>query len=213
MVSVADTSKQAMSESFWNDRYNSNESSYGDDPNQFFKDQLLTLTPGELLLPGEGEGRNALFAAEISWKVSAIDYSKVAQEKALSLARIKNLTIRYEQGDIGSRILPSDQYDAIALIYVHLPDKERKHLHRQCVNALKPGGTIIMEAFSQGQEKYSSGGPKDPGLLYSLDDLEKEFQALNVEVAEEIIVHLDEGQFHRGLASIVRLVAKKSDNE
>jgi SAM-dependent methyltransferase len=211
MVSAADA-VPAMSESFWNDRYTGTESSYGNNPNEFFKDQLLTRTPGELLLPGEGEGRNALFAAEMGWKVSAIDYSKVAQEKALSKARIKNLTIHYEKDDIGSCILPAAQYDAIALIYVHLPDKERKHLHRQCVNALKPGGTIILEAFSKGQQKYTSGGPKDPTMLYSLDEIQKDFLPLNVEMAREVTVHLDEGQFHQGLASIVRLVAKKADN-
>lgn len=197
-----------MSESFWNDRYTNAENSYGIAPNEFFKEQLLKIPPGELLLPGEGEGRNALFAAEKSWRVSALDFSKVAQEKALSLASKKNLTIRYEIVDIGFMTLPKVKYDAIALIYVHLPEKERKHLHQACINALTPGGTIILEAFSRDQEQYSSGGPKDSSLLYSLDELKKDFQPLNFEVAKETIVRLDEGPNHQGLASVVRLVAK-----
>ena len=45
-------------------------------------------------------------------------------------------------------------------------------------------------------------------LEFSDDDID--FEALNVEVANEIIVHLEEGQFHRGQASVVRLVAKKT---
>lgn len=76
----------------------------------------------------------------------------------------------------------------------------------------EPRGTIILEAFSKDQEKYSSGGPREPGLLYSLDNLQQDFQALCFEVAKEIIVNLEEGQFHQGLASVVRLVAKKPHN-
>lgn len=198
-----------MNESFWNTRYAQTESSYGNSPNEFFKEQLKKLPPGKLLLPGEGEGRNALFAAEMAWEVSAFDFSEVAKEKALSLARARNLQFNYAIGDVASITLPAAQYDSIALIYIHLPSRERQHLHNECMKALKPGGTIILEAFSMNQVNYSSGGPRDPALLYSLNELQQDFRSLEFEVAEECTIHLNEGAFHQGVASVVRLSAKK----
>ena len=63
---------------------------YGTEPNQFFKEQLQKIIPaGKLLLPGEGEGRNAVYAAKLGWMVDAFDQSSVARTKALNLAKEK----------------------------------------------------------------------------------------------------------------------------
>ena len=70
----------------WDKRYNSPEYVYGKEPNEFFAAELKKLKPGLILLPAEGEGRNAVFAAEQGWKVHAFDSSQVAEDKALSLA-------------------------------------------------------------------------------------------------------------------------------
>jgi len=196
-----------MNKSFWNTRYLQTESSYGINPNEFYKEQLLKIQPGKILLPGEGEGRNALFAAEIGWNVSAVDFSEVAREKALTLVRMKNLKLSYQIADLGSIELPVAQYDVVALIYVHLPVKERKHLHSECIKSLKAGGTVILEAFSKNQANYSSGGPKDSNLLYDLREIHEDFYAMKIDVIEERTTLLDEGRFHKGQASVIRLIA------
>lgn len=54
---------QKMKNEFWNERYSANETVYGDKPNKFFKQFIDTHKPGKILLPAEGEGRNALYAA------------------------------------------------------------------------------------------------------------------------------------------------------
>ncbi len=74
-----------MTSIFWTDRYSENKTVYGENPNEFFKEQLLKLKPGRLLLPAEGEGRNAVFAKH-GWQVDAFDYSEAAKMKALALA-------------------------------------------------------------------------------------------------------------------------------
>ncbi len=198
-----------MSKQFWNDRYSSVDSVYGNEPNEFFKLQLKNLVPGTLLLPGEGEGRNALYAAKNGWNVFAFDFSEEGQRKALQKAKAHGLTIHYSLEDIQQVQLPAEQFDAIALIYIHLPHQLRKVFHAQCVNALKPGGTLIMEIFSTHQLAYNSGGPKDPQLLYSVDELAEDFNTLNVSVFLEEIIHLNEDAFHQGPASVIRLVATK----
>ena len=56
---------------FWDDRYSKNEFAYGEQPNNYLKEQLEKLQVGRILFPAEGEGRNAVFAATLGWKVSS----------------------------------------------------------------------------------------------------------------------------------------------
>ena len=70
---------------FWNQRYQNEEYVYGKEANVFFSEQLQKLEPSTLLLPAEGEGRNAVFAAKLGWEVTGLDYSEEAKKKALKL--------------------------------------------------------------------------------------------------------------------------------
>ncbi len=99
-------------------------------------------------------------------------------------------------------------YDVITAIYVHLPEADRRPFHAALTHSLKPGGYILVEAFTKRQIQYSSGGPKDEGLLYSLTDLLQDFPGLNILKAEETETTLDEGSFHHGEASVLRIIAQ-----
>lgn len=61
---------------FWNERYSHEKLAYGAEPNEFFRNQLQHLRPGKLLVPAEGEGRNAVYAAQQGWQVTAFDFSE-----------------------------------------------------------------------------------------------------------------------------------------
>ncbi len=199
-----------MSKEFWNERYAQHQTVYGVEPNEFFKEQLQSLKPGKLLLPAEGEGRNALYAASLGWHVTAYDYSEVAKTKTLDQAAAWGITsIDYEVKDLSQIQLPAEEFDAVALVYVHLPLAVKKHLHTQCVQSLKPGGKLIIEVFAKDQLQYNSGGPKDAALLHSLKDLAEDFAGLKIIQQEEVITMLKEGHFHSGPASVVRFVAVK----
>lgn len=198
-----------MTKDFWNERYHANEKVYGDEANIFFKDQLKKIAPGKLLLPAEGEGRNAIYAASQGWKVSAFDFSQEAQVKALARAAALKLTIDYTVADMQLIKLPAKEFDVVALIYVHLPEQLRREFLGKCVDSLKPGGAIIIEGFNKKQLNNTSGGPKQLEYLYSLDGLKKELGSLNYIIAEETQIQLDEGPFHAGVADVVRVVAKK----
>lgn len=199
-----------MDKEFWNNRYGQHPTVYGDEPNEFFKEQIESVKPGKLLLPAEGEGRNAIYAASLGWTVTAYDFSEVAKAKTLKrAASLRISTIDYQVNDLGKIKLPGKEFDAVALIYVHLPMEVRKYLHLQCKQSLKPGGKLIFESFSKDQLKYNTGGPKDSALLHSISDLKADFADLRIDVLEEKLVELQEGPFHSGLASVVRLTAFK----
>jgi SAM-dependent methyltransferase len=200
-----------MSKDLWNERYATHPTVYGVYPNNFFKDQLDHLKPGKLLLPAEGEGRNAVYAAKQGWEVEAFDYSETAAAKGLAFAKNNHVTIQYTTGVIGEIQLPSNTYDAIALIYVHLPETIRHDFHQQCMVALKPGGIIIIEAFCKEQINNQSGGPKDINLLYALSDILTDFDGMENLIAKKDGIFLEEGNFHVGLADVLRLVLKKKN--
>ncbi|PZX60671.1 class I SAM-dependent methyltransferase [Hydrotalea sandarakina] len=198
-----------MIKNFWDQRYSENETVYGDEPNLFFKSFIDTNKPGTILLPAEGEGRNAIYAAQKGYTVDAFDYSEVARNKALKKAEALGLSnIHYEVKDIAD-FEPTKQYDAVALIYVHLPEPLRKAFHSKIVNAIKPGGYLVLEAFSKEQIQFKSGGPADPALLYDAPSLCADFQLLHIISCGQKQIHLSEGKFHNGTADVLRLIAQK----
>jgi 2-polyprenyl-3-methyl-5-hydroxy-6-metoxy-1,4-benzoquinol methylase len=195
--------------SFWDERYSADEFVYGTSPNEFFKARIDVLPPGTLLLPCEGEGRNAVYAATLNWQVFAFDQSEKGREKCAQLAASKHVQVNYQVADAMEYNFGENQYDAIALIYAHFPAAIRTHIHQRCITAVKPGGIIMLEAFNPLQLNNTSGGPKDETMLYTLKMLQQDFNNTKIELLETLKTHLQEGEHHSGMGDIIRLVAGK----
>lgn len=193
---------------FWDQRYAENDMVYGLQPNYFLKLFLDLHKPGSILLPAEGEGRNAVYAAKNGWDVTAFDYSKVARAKALEWAAREHVTIHYQLSDVGDYSAAS-QFDAIGLIYVHLPVELRIKFHHSIIQSLKPGGFLVLEAFAKDQLKFESGGPRDPAMLYDAATLCNDFGSLHILSCEQKEITLKEGEFHQGKAAVLRMIAQK----
>ncbi|WP_339647854.1 class I SAM-dependent methyltransferase [Salegentibacter sp. UBA1130] len=82
---------------FWNERYADEDYVYGKTPNEYFKEKIDEMPPGKILLPAEGEGRNAVYAASLDREV---DISEKGKEKALNLANKQSVEIDYKVGDL-----------------------------------------------------------------------------------------------------------------
>ncbi len=200
---------------FWNARYAREEYVYGTAPNAFFKEQIDKLQqPGTLLLPAEGEGRNAVYAATLGWEVTAFDFSIEARKKAMSLASTKGVEIDYMIKDIKTVIFGEATFDLLAMIYVHPIPAHKSDINRSMASFIKPGGHIIMEVFSKGHEKYqainpAAGGPKDPERFYSTEEILRDFADFDIITLEDTVVTLDEGEFHNGESSVIRFTGIK----
>lgn len=191
---------------FWNERYAQEDYAYGTAPNAFFKEILDSLPKGSVLLPADGEGRNAVYAAKSGHEVLAVDMSKSGREKALNLAKEQGVTIDYIVADLLT-FTTEQKFDVIALIYAHFPKALRKEIHQKLIQLLKPKGILIVEAFHPKQLNFSSGGPKNEDMLYSLDLLRKDFNEPEEIYAKELTILLDEGEHHQGEAAVTRFVA------
>lgn len=197
-----------MSE-FWNERYALQEYVYGTEPNVFFKDQIKKISPGKILFPAEGEGRNAVYAAKLGWDVYAYDSSTKAKKKAELLAKGNSVEINYNVYDMETADYPLEFFDCIVLIFAHFHPFERNFFHNKLVSFLKPGGTIILEGFSKKQMQFNSGGPRNLEMLFSADEIQNDFNLLLKTELEETETVLDEGSFHQGPASVIRMIGKK----
>lgn len=194
---------------FWDDRYSTGNYIYGTQPNRFFKEKIDALDKGRLLLPAEGEGRNSIYAAREGWIVDAFDISENGRNKALELAKRNHVTVNYYLSTYQDFEIRDGYYDAIALIYAHLHQSIRREIHQKLIGGLKPGGKLILEAFSKDQLGNDSGGPRDPEMLYEMEDLLGDFKPLRIQHAESLEIELKEGVDHQGTANIIRLTAQK----
>jgi ubiquinone/menaquinone biosynthesis C-methylase UbiE len=201
-----------MSKEFWDIRYGQPVYAYGLQPNKYFKDVIDKLSPGKLFLPGEGEGRNAVYAARHGWEVNAVDLSSEAQKKAENLARENGVSITYRTGNLMDFTFQDNEFDLISLIFLHLPPTIRLEIHKQFIRNLKPGGYLLVEAFSKEQLGRPSGGPPSLELLYDQNILKEDFQMLEIKELYHTEETLNEGPYHQGEASLVRLLAQKQSS-
>lgn len=195
--------------SFWDIRYGSEEYAYGEKPNEFVVNELRNLTPGKILFPAEGEGRNAVYAATLGWQVAAFDPSIEGRRKALQLANKQDVHIKYENTDYETASFPLESFDCLVLVFAHIHAEKRQFYHRKLVSFLKPGGHLIMECFSKNQINRNTGGPQNLEMLYSAKELQQDFADLAYLKIEETETVLNEGIYHSGVASVIRVSAIK----
>lgn len=196
---------------FWNDRYSEKDYAYGEEPNAFFADLIGKLPAGNLILPAEGEGRNAVYAASLGWKVNAFDSSDAGKTKAILLADKKGVTIDYIVDDAVSIFYDDNSADVIAFIFAHFPPAVRKQIHHKAIQWLKPGGKIILEAFNPNQLNNSSGGPKDVSMLYTEEMIRNDFEGLDIEIIQSVRTRLNEGKYHKGIADTIQFAGTKKN--
>jgi SAM-dependent methyltransferase len=199
---------------FWNERYANKDFAYGEKPNQFLEQQLPKFETGKILFPAEGEGRNAIFASKIGWDSYAFDLSIEGKNKAEVFATKNNVSINYQVGEFAEIKFQENYFDAIALIYAHFSAETKSAYHKQLDKYLKPNGIIIFEAFSKKHLQYNStnekvGGPKDFGMLFSVEELKSDFNNYEIIELYETEVELNEGIYHIGKGSVIRFVGKK----
>lgn len=201
-------------QNFWDERYAEQEYAYGTAANVYFRKQLQKLEPGKILLPAEGEGRNAVFAAGTGWQVYAFDQSIRGKEKAVALARQNGVEICYAIADAEKAAYPENSFDALALIFAHFPEAKRSAIHQRLLRFLKPGGVLILEGFSRRHSEFQkgnpkAGGPRDPEMLFDLEMLKEDFRDFEFQEASEETIRLEEGEYHQSEASVIRIFAVK----
>lgn len=195
---------------FWDNRYSEPDYAYGESPNAFLVAQKSYLRAGmRALAVADGEGRNGVWLAQQGLTVVSVDGSAVGLDKARALARARGTEIETIHTDLTTWTWPQDSFDVVVAIYIHFPQAQRARMHRAMLAALKPGGVLLLEAFTLQQLQFRSGGPPVAEMLYSAEMLRADFAAAKILQLEEKTVELAEGKYHRGSAAVVRLVCQR----
>lgn len=192
---------------FWDRQYSAVEGyKYGTRPNAFLMAEAHRLPPhARVLVPGDGEGRNGVWLASQGHEVLTVDISEVGVARSRALAAESGVHVDTLVADLKTWAPPPGAFDAVVLMYLHMPAAMRTAVHRNVAAALRSGGLLLLEAFHPTQLGRASGGPKEIDLLYALDDIRADFKEAIEEVSgEELEVLLDEGPGHQGMAMVTR---------
>lgn len=201
---------------FWNERYAAEGYAYGTAPNEF----LVQLLPRLHLLPrgasvlclADGEGRNGVWLAAQGFAVTSVDVADEGLRKARALAQRTGVALQTIQADVTSFELGWERWDAIVSIFLHLPAKARRALHRRCIAALRPGGLFVFEAYSPEQLAFGTGGPREIELLPTLADVEADCADCTGTMIEHRfsgVRRVLEGPLHSGEGHVVQLVLRQ----
>ena len=194
---------------YWDQRFATKEFVYGEQANDFLRQHAAGLAAGQALCLAEGEGRNAVFLAELGHQVCAQDISPIGLGKAKALAQRKGVNITTLCCDLAALDLKPNSLDLIAAIWMHVEPELRATVFEQSVEALRPGGHLLIEAYRPQQLNFSSGGPARKELLIDAAQLQQELAALEPLILQEIERTISEGSAHQGRSAVVQFFGRR----
>lgn len=167
----------------WDARYAAGGLVWSREPNERVAAELVDLPPGTAVDLAAGEGRNAIWLAGRGWSVTAVDFSQAGLDKGRRLAEGLDLA-----GDLtwvcadATTWQPGSPVDLVVVAYLQLPADERRLAVRGAFTMLRPGGTLLLLAHDTTNLTEGTGGPQDPTVLMSAEDVLADLAGLGLEV-------------------------------
>lgn len=195
----------------WNARFAGDDYVFGTEPNAFLRAQAHRLRAGmSALSVADGEGRNGVWLAGQGLSVTAVEGSPVAIAKARRLAAMRGMTLEVVEADLTTWSWPQASFDVVVAIFIQFVGPPlRDRIFAGMVEAVKPGGLLLLQGYRPEQIANGTGGPRVVENLYTEAQLRRDFAHL---VIEELVSHdsvLHEGAGHDGLSAVIDLVARK----
>lgn len=156
----------------WDARYGTaTDRMWSGNPNPVLVDETAALTPGTALEVGCGEGADALWLAARGWKVTGIDISSVAIERAAAQGKLQDLQVDWQQVDLLEEGAPRGPYDLVAAHFMHLPSALRRKLYGQLAGAVSAGGTLLIVGHHPSDVHTSANRPDLPDMFFTAEEL------------------------------------------
>ncbi len=178
----------AIDRQSYDELYRSTPEVWSGRPNRQLVVEATGLAPGTALDAGSGEGGDALWLAARGWRVTAVDFSRVALERGAARAAERQLTDRIEwrHEDLEAWTPPEGAFDLVTAHYLHATWTDRAGMFRRLAAALAPGGTLLVVGHSLGDEHdhgpepgpepgsgrgRGHGHAHEPGALYTAEEV------------------------------------------
>jgi SAM-dependent methyltransferase len=177
----------AMSEAqqAWEEHYGEHDRVWSGRVNVRLAELVEPMTPGRALDLGCGEGADAMWLAEHGWRVTAVDISPTALDRAAADAAARNLADRidFQRHDL-TESFPDGAFDLVSAQFLHSTvPLDRTRLLRRAADAVAAGGTLMV---------VDHGAP--PPWTTKLDHHHHEFPS-----GDEVVssLNLDDSQWDR----------------
>jgi thioredoxin reductase/SAM-dependent methyltransferase len=159
----------------WEQRY-SGEPVWSGNPNGTLVDEAGRLEPGRALDVGAGEGGDAIWLAERGWKVTANDISQRALDRVAAAGERRGLSITCQRADANSlNAFETGGYDLVTASYASIPRTPDLRAVRTILDAVAPGGTLLVVSHDLQQMRESADSPEhvhmyDPDAYVWVED-------------------------------------------
>ncbi len=189
----------------WNRKHGEAGPLFGAEPNRFLVAETGGLPPGRALDLACGAGRNAVWLAQQGWAVTGVDFSDVGLANARSLAAERGVEVDWVQADLLEWSPPESGFDLVVVLYLQLPAEERRAVLRRAAGAVAPGGTLVVVGHDLENLNGGWGGPKDPRVLFTPEEVAAELPGLRIEKAERVLRPVEtEGGEVQAIDALVR---------
>jgi SAM-dependent methyltransferase len=180
----------------WNRKHGEAGLLFGAEPNRFLVAEVEGLAPGRALDLACGAGRNAVWLAAQGWSVTGVDFSDVAIENARRLAAERGVEVEWVRADLRGWRPAGPEHDLVVVLYLQVPAAERRVVLAAAAGAVAPGGTLLVVGHDLENLNGGWGGPKDPAVLFTPDEVAAELPGLELEKAERVLrpVETEDGE-------------------
>ena len=158
----------------WDERHAARDPIESVEPDPTLVEMCATLEPGRALDLGSGDGRNAIWLAQNGWRVTAVDFSAVAIERASARAAAAGADIEWRREDLLTWRPDPASFELVTLVFIHLPGDERRRVYAGAAAAVAPGGSLLVIAHDRANLVAGVGGPQDPDVLFTPSEITAE---------------------------------------
>lgn len=142
----------------WDDRYGSEEQFFSGAVNGALAAEATSLSPGRALDVGCGEGADAIWLAARGWEVTGLDISQLALDRARATADAAGVEVSWEQADVAVDPPKPEAYDLVSVFYPALRHSEDDAAIRALIDAVAPGGTLLVVGHDVDSMKHHHVG-------------------------------------------------------
>ncbi|MHB1065320.1 MAG: class I SAM-dependent methyltransferase [Georgenia sp.] len=168
----------------WESRYQEAEAVWSGRPNQVLVTEVSARTPGTALDVGCGEGADSVWLAEQGWRVTGIDISATALDRARRAAEARGVADRidWQEQDL-TTWEPESRYDLVSAQFLHSRmGFPREEVLRRAAGAVTEGGVLLVvghagvppwaEHHAADGDAHDHGGSHDHGSSHGHDPAE-----------------------------------------
>ena len=142
----------------WDDKYSTSDRLWTPNVNPALVTEVEALEPGTALDVGSGEGADARWLAGKGWKVTAVDISQVAMDRAR--AADPDGSIGWHRLDVTSDPIPNAPFSLVSAVYFHIA-RSQERLLDALLGAVEPGGQFLLVVHAAQGMKEHGFDPSD----------------------------------------------------